>query len=330
MTGIDKILPGRYRHPMLRTVGALLVDGLAMFEFGVVCEVFGIDRTDEGAPRFDFRIAAAEPQVTAAVGVQVHTTHDLADLAEVDLLTVPATTIRDGDYDERALDAIRQAHDRGTRLLSVCSGVFVLAAAGVLAGHKVTTHWRYAELLAERYPELDVDPDVLFVDDGQVVTSAGTAAGIDACLHVVRQEHGAAVANTIARRMVVPPQRDGGQRQYIVAPVPVCEDDALRDVLSWATEHLTEPHTVTSLAARALTSPRSFARRFVEQTGTTPARWLTAQRVQLARELLEGTDRDVETIATLSGFGSAALLRHHFRAAVGVPPDDYRAAFTRQ
>ncbi|MBU4214593.1 MAG: helix-turn-helix domain-containing protein [Actinobacteria bacterium] len=315
---------------MLHTVGALLVDGLAMFEFGVVCEVFGIERMDDGVPPFDFRIGAATPSVSAAVGVQVQVTHDLAALANVDLLTVPATTIRTGDYDERALDTIRAAYARGTRLLSVCSGVFVLAAAGVLDGHTVTTHWRHADLLAELYPELHVDPDVLFVDDGQVVTSAGTAAGIDACLHVVRQEHGAAVANAIARRMVVPPQRDGGQRQYIVTPVPECDDDALRDVLAWTTENLAEPHTVSSLARRALTSPRTFARRFVEQTGTTPARWLTAQRVQHARALLEETDRDLESIATLCGFGSAALLRHHFRAAVGVPPADYRTTFARR
>lgn len=315
---------------MLATVGALLVDGLAMFEFGVVCEVFGIDRTDEGVPPVELRIASAQPQVSAAVGLTVQTRHTLADLVDVDLLTVPATTIRTGAYDERALDTIRAAYARGTRLLSVCSGVFVLAAAGVLDGHKVTTHWRHADTLARLYPHLDVDPDVLFVDDGQVVTSAGTAAGIDACLHVVRQEHGAAVANTIARRMVVPPQRDGGQRQYIVAPVPACDDDALRDVLAWTTENLAEPHTVSSLARRAHTSPRTFARRFVEQTGTTPARWLTAQRVQHARALLEETDRDLESIAGLCGFGSAALLRHHFRAAVGVPPADYRATFTQR
>ncbi|MBU4337730.1 MAG: helix-turn-helix domain-containing protein [Actinobacteria bacterium] len=314
---------------MLRTVGALLVDGLAMFEFGVVCEVFGIDRTDDGVPPFELRIAAAEPSVSAAVGVRVQVTHALADLADVDLLTVPATTVRAGGYDERALDVIRAAHARGTRLLSVCSGVFVLAAAGVLDGHKVTTHWHHAAQLAELYPDLTVDPDVLFVDDGLVVTSAGTAAGIDACLHVVRQEHGAGVANAIARRMVVPPQRDGGQRQYIVTPVPECDDDALRDVLEWAGANLAEPHTVSSLAARALTSPRTFARRFVDQTGTTPARWLTAQRVQHARQLLEETDRDVEAIAAMCGFGSAALLRHHFRAAVGVPPVDYRSRFAR-
>ncbi|CAL8977877.1 HTH-type transcriptional regulator CdhR [Cellulomonas sp. T2.31MG-18] len=310
---------------MLRTVGVLLVDGLAMFEFGVVCEVFGIDRTDDGVPSFDLRIAAARPRVDAAVGVRVEVTHSLAELEDVDLLTIPAATI--GHYDERALRTVRAAHARGTRLLSVCSGVFVLAAAGVLDGRRATTHWRYARELAERYPTVDVDPDVLYVDDGQVVTSAGTAAGIDACLHVVRQELGAGVANTIARRMVVPPQRDGGQRQYIVAPVPECDDDALRDVLAWAEANLAEPHSVASLAARALASPRTFARRFVAQTGTTPARWLTAQRVQRARELLEETDQDVEAVARACGFGSGSLLRHHFRAAVGVPPQDYRATF---
>lgn len=312
---------------MMRTVGVLLVDGMTMFEFGVVCEVFGIDRTADGVPPFDFRVAAVRPQVQASHGLRVEVTHRLEDLAEVDLLVVPATTIRD-TYDEQALDVIRAAAARGTRLLSVCSGVFVLAAAGVLHGRSVTTHWIHVDQLRAQYPDLQINPDVLYVDDGQVVTSAGTAAGIDACLHLVRQEHGAAVANAIARRMVVPPQRSGGQRQFIEHPVPVCSDDRLQEVLDWTSAHLDQEHTVTSLAARALTSPRTFARRFVERTGSTPIRWLTHQRVQQARSMIEQTDLDVEQIAASCGFGSATLLRHHFRAAVGISPSDYRKQFS--
>ncbi|MDM7854126.1 helix-turn-helix domain-containing protein [Cellulomonas alba] len=313
---------------MLQKVAALVVDGLAMFEFGVVCEVFGIDRTDDGVPPFDFRIAAprAGEPIRTAVGLDLVAPHGLDALDGVDLVAVPATTIRD-DYDPAVLDALRRAHARGATILSVCSGVFVLAAAGLLDGRTVTTHWRHADELARRFPAVCVDADVLFVDEGDIVTSAGTAAGIDACLHVVRKELGSAVANAIARRMVVPPQRDGGQRQFIPQPVPTCSDDSLRHVLEWVTERLADEHTVESLAARALMSPRTFARRFGAETGTTPMRWLAAQRVLHAQGLLEETDLDVEQVARECGFGTAALLRHHFRRAVGVAPGDYRATF---
>jgi AraC family transcriptional regulator, transcriptional activator FtrA len=313
---------------MLRSVGAIVVDGLAMFEFGVVCEVFGIDRTDDGVPAVDFRIAGttAGATVRTAVGMDLVVPYGLDAIADVDLVAVPATTIRK-DYDPAVLDAIRAAHARGATIVSVCSGVFVLAAAGILDGRKVTTHWRHADELARRYPNLTVDPDVLFVDDGDIVTSAGTAAGIDACLHIVRREHGSVVANAIARRMVVPPQRDGGQRQYIPQPVPQCSDDSLRHVLEWVQATLADDHTVDTLAARALMSPRTFARRFAAETGSTPMRWLTSQRILHAQRLLEDSDLDVEEVSRECGFGSAAVLRHHFRRTVGVPPADYRASF---
>ncbi|MBD8057885.1 helix-turn-helix domain-containing protein [Cellulomonas sp. JH27-2] len=313
---------------MLRSVGALVIDGLSMFEFGVVCEVFGIDRTEEGVPLIDFRVVGTRPgqAVRAASGIGITAPFGLDALADVDLVAVPATTIRD-EYDPAILDAIRAAHARGATIVSVCSGVFVLAAAGILGGRAVTTHWRHADELAARYPELSVNPDVLFVDEGDIVTSAGTAAGIDACLHIVRRELGSQIATTIARRMVVPPQRDGGQRQYIPQPVPECTDDSLRHVLDWVLERLADDHTVDSLAARALMSSRTFARRFAAETGTTPMRWLTSQRILRAQHLLEDSDLDVEEVARACGFGSAALLRHHFRASVGVAPGDYRATF---
>ncbi|PJI94050.1 GlxA family transcriptional regulator [Luteimicrobium subarcticum] len=312
---------------MLRSVGVLALDGLAMFEFGVVCEVFGIDRSDEGIEPFDFRVASPDAApVGSRHGLTLSPPHDLDALADVDLLAVPATVIQRG-HDARVLDTIRAAQDRGATVLSVCSGAFVLAEAGILDGRRATTHWMHADQLAREYPAIDVDPTVLFVDDGTVVTSAGTAAGIDACLHVVRRELGSEITNTIARRMVVPPQRDGGQRQFVVQPVPSCTDDSLRATLEWAVDRLDEPHTVTSLARHAVLSPRTFARRFVAETGTTPVQWLTTQRVLRARHLLEQTDVDLESLARTCGFSTAALLRHHFRRAVGVAPADYRTTF---
>lgn len=314
---------------MVRTVAALVVDGLAPFEFGVVCEVFGLDRTDEGVPPFDFRVCgprAGQP-VRTSVGASVVPDHGYDGADDADLVAVPATQVREV-YPAPLLDAVRAAHARGATLLSVCSGVFVLAAAGLLDGRRVTTHWRHADDLAARFPAVTVDPDVLFVDDGDIITSAGTAAGIDACLHLLRREHGGTVANTVARRMVVPPQRDGGQRQFVPRPVPPCADDnPLAAVLVWMTEHLEETQTVRDLARRAGMSERTFARAFAAQTGTTPVQWLTAQRVQHARTLLEATSLDVEEVARRTGFGSAPLLRHHFRRSVGVAPHDYRATF---
>lgn len=212
-------------------------------------------------------------------------------------------------------------------MLSVCSGAFVLAAAGLLDGRRCTTHWMYADELARVVPSARVDPDVLFVVDGNVITSAGTAAGIDACLHLVRIELGSATASAIARRMVVPPQRDGGQRQYIEAPIPHIPARTLQPLLAWAVEHLDEDLNVERLAAEAVMSPRSFARRFSAETGTTPLQWVVAQRVLLARRLLEETDLSIDEVAVRSGFGTAAGLRHHFAPVVGSSPSNYRRTF---
>ena len=249
------------------------------------------------------------------------------DAAEgADLLIAPAY-----DNDERpseaVLDIFRRAHARGAWLLSVCTGAFLFGEAGLLDGRSCTTHWMHTEELKQRFPAATVDPDVLFVEDDRVVTSAGTAAGIDACLHHVRCELGAAVANKIARRMVVPPQRDGGQRQYIDLPVPSCNADSLAPLLTWMREHLAEEQPVKVLARRASMSERTFARRFAAETGTTPGKWLLAQRLHHARTLLESSDVAIENVATRSGFGSAALLRHHFGTHVGVAPAEYRRTF---
>ncbi len=313
---------------VLKTVATLLVDDLAMFEFGVVCEVFGIDRTEEGVPAFDFRVCGSEAGVplAATVGMQVVPPYELEGLAGADLVAVPAARTRE-QYPPEVLDALRAAAADGAVLLSVCSGAFILGAAGLLDDRRCTTHWRHVEELAERFPRAIIDPDVLFVDDGQLITSAGTAAGIDACLHLVRRELGSTVTNTIARRMVVPPQRDGGQRQYIELPVPQCSSEQLGELLAWLLDNLHVAHTVSGLAGRMHMSTRTFARRFTAETGTTPMQWLTTQRVLHAQRLLEDTTLDVDALAHRCGFGTGALLRHHFKRVVGVAPNAYRQTF---
>jgi transcriptional regulator GlxA family with amidase domain len=312
---------------MLSTVAVLVLPPVAMFEFGTVCEVFGIDRTEEGVPAFDLRVCgpvAGQP-LPATVGCSIVPSHGLEGLRGADLVAVSATRAR--EFPDEVLDAVRDAAAAGSTMLSICSGSFVLGAAGLLDDRPCTTHWMHADELRQRHPRAHVDPDVLFVDDGDLVTSAGTAAGIDACLHVVRRELGSAAVNVIARRMVVPPQRDGGQRQFVEQPVPVCRADGLAPVLDWVLEHLEVEHTVSDLARRARMSDRSFARRFVAETGTTPHKWLTLQRVLRAQRLLEDTDLGIDEIARRCGFGSAALLRHHFRKVVGVAPVDFRRTF---
>ncbi|WP_433263897.1 GlxA family transcriptional regulator [Actinosynnema sp. CS-041913] len=310
---------------MLTSVAVPVIAGVAPFEFGVICEVFGIDRTEEGVPLLDFLVCGERPgePVRTSVGASLVPEHGFDVLDDADLIAVPACEIRDA-YPRALLDAL----SRADLLLSVCSGSFLLGAAGRLDGRRCTTHWRHADELAERFPEAKVDPDVLFVDDGDIITSAGTAAGIDACLHLVRRELGATVATTIARRMVVAPQRDGGQRQFI-RPTTV-QAESLQPTLAWMLDRLDTEHTVADLADHARMSARTFARRFAAETGTTPHRWLTTQRVLCARQLLEETQLSVEDIAGRCGFGTAALLRHHFNAVVGLAPKDYRRSFSHR
>ena len=311
---------------MLNKVVLLAIPGVAPFEFGVVCEVFGIDRSDTGGPVFDFTIATADPgPVETSLGYDMVITTGLAAAADADLIAVPAHRIE--NIDERYLEVIRAAEARGAWVLSVCSGAFALAQAGILEGRRATTHWMHTDRLARRYPGTAVDPDVLFVEDRKVVTSAGTAAGIDAALHIVRKEHGAAATNVIARRMVVPPQRDGGQSQYIDQPVkPECAD-SFAAVADWMLENLSEDLTVDQLARKALMSSRTFARRFRADMGTTPAAWLNRQRLIRAQLLLEKTDQGLETIAQQTGFGTAAVMRHHFVKVLQTSPQAYRRAF---
>ncbi|WP_369233365.1 GlxA family transcriptional regulator [Streptomyces sp. R21] len=314
---------------MLKNVAAVLLDGVEPFELGVLCEVFGTDRSDEGLPVYDFAVASAEgPTLRSYAGFSLQVEHGLERLDTADLIAVPAgRSYAVRDFPPELLDALRRAVDRGARLLSVCSGVFVLGAAGLLDGRHCAVHWMHADDLARQYPRAVVEPDVLYVDEDPIITSAGTAAGIDACLHLVRKEQGPEVANAIARRMVVPPHRDGGQAQYIERPLPAAPCDTVGEVLVWMERHLNEEVTVEQLAARALMSPRTFARRFQQETGTTPYRWILRQRVLLAQQLLEATDETMDAIAGRTGFGNAAALRHQFVRALGTTPQAYRRTF---
>lgn len=312
---------------MLHSIACLAIPQMAPFEFGVICEVFGIDRSEQGGPSFDFHVVAADPgPISTKLGFDIVVHEGLEFARTADLVAVPAALI-DEPLDERVAEVIRDAVARGAWVLSVCSGAFTLGRAGVLDGRRATTHWMYTDRLAAEFPTTDVDPDVLFVQDGKVVTGAGTAAGIDAALHIVRSELGASAANIIARRMVVPPQRDGGQSQFIQTPVGECHSDSFATITAWMLEHLDEDLTVDRLARTALMSPRTFARRFRAETGTTPNAWLNRQRLLRAQQLLEETDLNLEQIARDTGFGAAAVMRHHFVKVLQTTPTAYRRLF---
>jgi transcriptional regulator GlxA family with amidase domain len=315
-------------------VAAVAGRSVAAFELSVAHEVFGLDRSELVAPWYEFRVVALddEPIAVADGTWSINTPWRLADLADADTIVIPAWKALEDAPPEALVEAVRDAHARGARIVSVCSGAFLLAATGLLDGRTATTHWMYGEAFARRFPAVVLDPDVLYVDAGDgLFTSAGTAAGIDLCLHIVRLDHGAEVANAVARRMVVPAHRDGGQSQYVAAPVPEEPDEtgALAPVLDWAVTHLDEPLTVEDLARRALMSPRTFARRFRDATGTTPLQWVLRQRILHAQHLLEATELPIEIVASRCGFGSATALRVHFRRATGTTPQSYRRAFHR-
>jgi transcriptional regulator GlxA family with amidase domain len=313
-------------------VATLVGDGVPEFEMAVACEVFGYDRSAlaGGRPWYRHVLAAAGPDVRTMHGLRVDPKPGLAALRKADTIVVAPWRNADVVVPDQVLDALRAAHKRGTRILSICSGAFVLAATGLLDGRRATTHWAYVEEFARRFPAVKLDPSVLYVDDGELLTAAGTAAGIDLCLHIVRLDYGAEVANAVARRMVVPPHRDGGQAQYINQPVPACTDDPIGRVLDWALERLDESLSVDDLAERAGMSPRTFARRFGLATGTTPHQWLLTNRVLLAQRLLETTDDPVELVARACGFGTAAALRVHFQKVVGTAPLAYRRVFREE
>jgi len=311
-------------------VVALAYDGLCTFEFGVAVEILGLARPELGPDWYRFAVAAVdEGELRATGGVRVMADGDMSLIAQAGTVIVPGWRGADTPVPDALCQQLREAHRRGCRILSICSGVFVLAAAGLLEGCRATTHWRYLETLQQRYPDVEVVPDVLYVDEGTVLTSAGSAAGIDLCLHLVRRDFGQEAANSVARRLVVQPHRDGGQTQNIVRPVPVArESKRLGLLFDYLHQQLADNHTVASLASRAGMSPRTFLRRFQDATGTTPARWLLNERLMRARGMLEKTRLSLDSIAIQVGFGSSSTLRYHFQQHFSVSPAAYRKSFT--
>lgn len=312
----------------LRSVAVLIRDDLSLFEFGIAAEVFGIDRTDSGVPPIEFRVCSQQtgPVATKHTDrIGVVATHDLTGLQDADAVIISATLPQPGTPE--AVGAVRAAHRNGAVVMSLCTGAFLLAEAGLLDGRRATTHWRYTAALHTTYPQVEVVPDELYVDHGDVITAAGTASAIDSCLHLVRRELGQTIANTIARRMVVAPQRQGGQLQYVERAVPPARHVGLTPTLEWAVNHLDCALDVNRLARHAGISPRHLTRRFVAEVGTTPLRWVTTQRVYRAQELLETTDVPVEQIAHRVGYGSATQLREQFGRLVGSTPARYREMF---
>ena len=312
----------------MRTVAVVVQDGTEPFGLGSLVEVWGEPyHPDDDNPVFDFRVCTPRPGVvTGRSDFDIVVKHDLSATADADLVCL-APKEKFEDHDPAVIEAVRAAYDRGAIIYAHCSGVFELGAAGLLDGRECTTHWRYTDLLAAKYPDAKVRPDVLYCHEGNVLTGAGSAAGLDASLHLLRENFGANVAATTARRIVVPPHRDGGQAQFIARQVVDCQAETLGPLLTWILENLNEDLGVDTLARRAHMSPRTFARRFRDETGTTPHSWVTAQRLQAAEEMLERTDGSVDWIAAEVGFGNAAALRHHFTRARGVSPQAYRRQF---
>ncbi|WP_374600411.1 helix-turn-helix domain-containing protein [Niveibacterium sp.] len=308
-------------------VAVVAFDQISPFHLSVPCVVFG--DTHPGVPRFDLQVCAAEtgPLRTTA-GFRVQVDHGLEALARAQIVIVPSWRDPAECAPQALCEALRAAHAQGAQLVGLCLGAFVLADAGLLDGRRATTHWAAAHAFAQRYPKVVLDADVLYVEDGPMLTSAGTAAGIDCCLHLLRQRYGGEVANRVARRLVTPPHRQGGQAQFIEQPLPAHpRDSRLTDLLDWVRAHLDQPHSLDSLAARTLMSRRTFTRHFRQITGTTVGDWLLGERLALSQRLLETTDQPVERIAALAGFGSAVSLRQHFGRAFGVSPSAWRQTF---
>ncbi|MDT0265666.1 helix-turn-helix domain-containing protein [Streptomyces sp. DSM 44915] len=309
----------------MSTVALAVTDGMLPFELSLAHEVFGSPLAGVAGP--GYRLLVCGPGAVRLGRFRLEPDHGLDHLPRADTVIVPGWVDVDVPPPAELVDAVRAAHAAGARVASLCTGAFVLAAAGLLDGRRATTHWAHTEVLAARHPRVTVDPDVLYVDQGTVLTSAGKAAALDLCLHLVRLDHGTSVANTVARRLVVPPHREGGQAQFVATPVPAPGQHPLGALLPWALARLDQPLTVTDLARQAGLSTRQLGRHFQAVTGTTPLRWLLIQRVRRAQELLESTERGVEAVAAAAGMGSATTLRRHFNRVVGVPPDAYRRTF---
>jgi transcriptional regulator GlxA family with amidase domain len=307
------------------TVALAAAGHLLHFELGVACEVFGNPPADADGRWYDLLLCGPAPVRVGPFVVEPE--HGLDRLVGAHTVIVPACADVDEPPPPDLVDAVRAAHEAGARVASLCTGAFVLGAAGLLDGRRATTHWAHTAELSARHPRAVVDPDVLYTDNGSVLTAAGKAAAVDLCLHLVHLDHGATVANAVARRLVVPPHRSGGQAQFVATPMPVAGDHELAELLAWARQRLDRPLTVTDLARQAHTTPRTLGRQFRAVTGQAPLQWLLTQRVRRAQELLETTDQSVEAVARAAGMGTATTLRRRFKRIVGVPPDSYRRAF---
>ncbi|MGE0726385.1 MAG: transcriptional regulator FtrA [Alphaproteobacteria bacterium] len=319
---------GSARSPRNNRVAVVAYDGLCTFEFGIAVEVFGLPRPEMGPDWYRFAVAAAEPGPLSAIGgIRVDADGGLERLKGVGTVVVPGWRDAAEPPPAALVDTLRGAHARGARLVSLCSGVFVLAATGLLDGRRATTHWRYAALLAERHPTIRIDPDVLYVDEGDMLTAAGSAAGLDLCVHIVRRDFGPRAANRVARRLVIPPHREGGQAQYVERPVPAREGARLSGLLDRMRKRIGEDWPVERIAREAAMSERTLMRKFRETTGASPGEWLIGERLAHARMLLEERRMPVERLAEECGFGSTDTLRHHFRRRFGVSPRSYRARF---
>jgi transcriptional regulator GlxA family with amidase domain len=310
-------------------VAVVAFDGITPFHLSVPCIVFGEDYSAGGVPRFDVRVCAVEPRMLrTTAGFDIAAPHGLDAIAAADIVIVPSWRDALEPPNDALASALRDAHARGAQMVGLCLGAFVLAAAGILDGRPATTHWVWADTFARRHPAVRVDAGVLYVDDGDVLTSAGTAASLDCCLHLLRRRCGARAANYVARRLVVPPHRQGSQAQFVEQPIGIHARDArLSALLDWVQQHLREPHSLDSLAERALMSRRTFTRRFKQATGTTVGAWLLGVRLSRAQQLLETTDEPVDAIAERAGFGSAVSLRQHFVEAFKTTPSSYRREF---
>jgi AraC family transcriptional activator FtrA len=313
-----------------RDIAAIVYDGLGIFEFGIITEVFALPRPELDVDWYRFKVCSVEQQpVRANGGITVSARRGLGALRTAGTIVIPGwSSAADVPPPKTLIRALRRAYAEGARLVSICSGVFVLAATGLLDGKRATTHWRYLDRLTSLYPKIQVEPDVLYVDEGSILTSAGSAAGIDLCLHIVRRDYGAEIANHVARRMVVPPHRDGGQAQYVPNPIRSSAGGGLARVLEWAQSALGRTLLVEDLARKAAMSPRTFARRFREETGTTPRQWLIHQRVLAAQRRLETTRESIDQIAEAVGLQTAASLRQQFRQELRTTPTLYRQKFS--
>jgi AraC family transcriptional activator FtrA len=314
------------------TVAAYLFEGMSAFELGCVTEVFALPRPELDVPSwYQFKVCAETDRPLRALGgFRLTAEHGMDEFAAADTLIVTAVPDVRGEIPAALVAALREAHGRGARVVSICSGAFALAEAGLLDGRGATTHWRYADVFRQRFPKVLLDPDVLYVDEGRVLTGAGSSAGLDLCLHLIRLDHGSAVANAVARRLVLPPHRDGGQAQFIEAAVGTASrDDGVARSLAWALENLSQPIAVADLARVANVSHRSYLRHFARATGTSPLRWLVNQRLAAARALLETGNASIEQVGAAVGFADPATFRHHFGRTVGTSPSAYRKTFRR-